>query len=111
MSSMKTMLSAVLLITFIVSVTCDFGKLVSCCNRVSSAKPKVALVDFLIQKEDLPCVEAILFITNEGKILCSRPNIPWVRQKMKEIIAKKNTTANVTEKNPPREEKTNNQVA
>ncbi|OCT81172.1 hypothetical protein XELAEV_18027985mg [Xenopus laevis] len=92
MSSVKTMLCAVLLIASIVSVTCDFGKIISCCTRVSTAKPKVALVNFLIQKEDLPCVEAIMFITNEGKILCSKPNTPWVRQKMKEIEAKKKTT-------------------
>ncbi|KAE8604931.1 hypothetical protein XENTR_v10014897 [Xenopus tropicalis] len=85
MSSVKTMLCAALLITSIVFVTCDFGKIVSCCTRVSSRKPKDVLVNFLIQKEDLPCVEAILFTTNEGKFICSRPKAPWVSKKMKEI--------------------------
>uniref|UniRef100_A0A6I8RFS6 Uncharacterized protein n=1 Tax=Xenopus tropicalis TaxID=8364 RepID=A0A6I8RFS6_XENTR len=50
----------------------DFGKIVSCCTRVSSRKPKDVLVNFLIQKEDLPCVEAI-FISTAGPI-------PWLVQ-------------------------------
>uniref|UniRef100_A0A8C5M814 Chemokine interleukin-8-like domain-containing protein n=1 Tax=Leptobrachium leishanense TaxID=445787 RepID=A0A8C5M814_9ANUR len=64
----------------------NVGKISSCCTRVSANKIKETVVEFLIQKEDLPCVEAVIFITENGKIHCSRPNLPWVAHKMKEIM-------------------------
>ncbi|KAM4771196.1 uncharacterized protein WCC33_003034 [Rhinophrynus dorsalis] len=88
MCSDKAMLCAVLLITSaLVTVTSgnDIGKFTSCCTRVSAAKPTVQLEDFLIQEKQLPCVEAVMFITIDGKILCSKPNVPWVSRKILEI--------------------------
>ncbi|KAG8445571.1 hypothetical protein GDO86_010373 [Hymenochirus boettgeri] len=38
---------------------------------------------------DLPCVDAVMFITDQGKILCARPNIHWVKMKIKEIESKR----------------------
>ncbi|MEE6500899.1 hypothetical protein FKM82_003979 [Ascaphus truei] len=90
MCSVKIMLCVALLVaSAIVTVTCDSGKFSSCCTRVSSAKTKVAITDFIIQKLDLPCVEAVIFITKDGKLMCSKPNLPWVVQKIKEIKQKK----------------------
>ncbi|CAI9618638.1 unnamed protein product [Staurois parvus] len=90
MCSMKIMLCMALLVAVaVVTVSADTGKFSTCCTRVSSAKPRVQIVDFLLQEAAPPCVEAIMFITKEGKILCSKPNVPWVIQKVKEIGQKK----------------------
>ncbi|XP_063775585.1 C-C motif chemokine 24-like [Pseudophryne corroboree] len=97
MCSLKTMLCLALLIaSAVTTVSADTGKFSSCCTRVSSAKPKIHLENFLLQKADPPCVEAVMFITKEGKILCSRPNLPWVKQRMMEIRLRKEALQNNT---------------
>ncbi|XP_077344797.1 uncharacterized protein LOC143988806 [Lithobates pipiens] len=94
MSSMKIMLCMALIAAVAVVKASDPGKFSSCCTKVSSAKPKVHLVDFLRQKADPPCVEAVMFIGEDGSIRCSKPNLPWVIQKMKEIIHSKEALRN-----------------
>ncbi|XP_073481577.1 C-C motif chemokine 8-like isoform X2 [Aquarana catesbeiana] len=86
MCSMKIMLCMALIAAVaVVKASSDPGKFSTCCTRVSSAKSKLQIVDFLLQEANPPCVEAVMFITKEGKVLCSRPNVPWVTQKMKAI--------------------------
>ncbi|KAM9316438.1 eotaxin-like [Gastrophryne carolinensis] len=86
MFSTKTMLcAAVLTAAVIVTVSADTGKFSTCCTKVSSAKTRVPLEDFLIQAADPPCVEAVIFVTKEGKLICAKPNLRWVTDKMKEI--------------------------
>ncbi|XP_040204623.1 C-C motif chemokine 8-like [Rana temporaria] len=90
MCSMKIMLCMALLAAVaVVKASTDPGIFSTCCTRVSSAKSKLQIVDFLLQEANLPCVAAVMFITKEGKVLCSRPNVPWVTQKMKAISQKK----------------------
>ncbi|XP_062377239.1 eotaxin-like isoform X2 [Sardina pilchardus] len=56
-----------------------------CCTKVSNAvirniteaKPQSALA---------PCVEAILFITNDGKKFCTNPKARWVKGALKALI-------------------------
>ncbi|XP_077344798.1 C-C motif chemokine 8-like [Lithobates pipiens] len=86
MSSMKIMLCMALIAAVaVVNASTGPGGFSTCCTRVSSARTKLQLVDFFLQEENLPCVEAVMFITKEGKILCSKPNVHWVTQKMKAI--------------------------
>ncbi|KAG8580317.1 hypothetical protein GDO81_007244 [Engystomops pustulosus] len=76
--------------------TASTGKFSTCCTQVSSAKPKPGMVieNFIIQNEDLPCVHAVMFITNEGKIICSSPNSRWVKLKIQEIRKKNEQGSN-----------------
>nr|DBA25821.1 TPA: hypothetical protein GDO54_010165 [Pyxicephalus adspersus] len=61
MCSMKIMLCMALLAAVAVfTASADTGKFSTCCTRVSSAKPKVHLEDFLLQRADPPCVEAVM---------------------------------------------------
>ncbi|XP_069830157.1 C-C motif chemokine 19-like [Dendropsophus ebraccatus] len=62
----------------------------TCCTKVSAAKPKPGTVlrNFIIQQADDPCVHAVLFITSEGKVICSTPGARWVQSKIKEIKRK-----------------------
>ncbi|PIO33632.1 hypothetical protein AB205_0112150 [Aquarana catesbeiana] len=95
MCSMKIMLCmALIAAVVVVKASVDPGKFSSCCTKVSAAKPKVHLVDFLRQKADPPCVEAVMFIGEDGSIRCSRPNLPWVIQKVKEISQRKEALRN-----------------
>ncbi|XP_053315739.1 C-C motif chemokine 4-like [Spea bombifrons] len=95
MCSKNTLLLVALLIaSAILTANCDIGKSVNCCTKVSSAKPKVAIEDYFIQKQDLPCVEAVVFVSQQGTIHCCRPNLPWVNKKIKEIRKKKGELQN-----------------
>ncbi|XP_069830159.1 C-C motif chemokine 19-like [Dendropsophus ebraccatus] len=71
------------------------GKFSTCCTQVSSGKPRPGTVieNFMIQKEDLPCVHAVMFITNDGNIMCSTPSVRWVKLKVQEL-RKKNEQEN-----------------
>ncbi|XP_068135213.1 C-C motif chemokine 24-like [Hyperolius riggenbachi] len=90
MCSAKIMLCmALLAAAAITTVSADTGKFSTCCTRVSSGRRNDHIEDFIIMKADPPCVEAVMFITKDGKILCSNPNLPWVIRKVKELSLKK----------------------
>ncbi|CAI9543440.1 unnamed protein product [Staurois parvus] len=50
MCSTKTMLCMALLAVAVVTVSADTDKFSTCCTKVSSAKSKVPIVDFLLQQ-------------------------------------------------------------
>ncbi|XP_069624226.1 C-C motif chemokine 24-like [Ranitomeya imitator] len=88
MCTMRVLLCLALLATYAMCET-SLGTFSSCCTKVSKGKPRDVIESFIIQKEDLPCVDAVIFITNKGKIICSTPGVPWVNSKIKEIRKKK----------------------
>ncbi|XP_073432741.1 C-C motif chemokine 24-like [Dendrobates tinctorius] len=92
MCTMRVLLCLALLATYVMCET-SIGKFSSCCTKVSRGKPRDVIENFIIQKEDLPCVHAVIFITNKGNIICSTPGLPWVNAKIKEI-RKKNEQGN-----------------
>ncbi|KAM4692750.1 C-C motif chemokine 24-like [Discoglossus pictus] len=95
MCSKLTLLCLALIIASgVVTAASDTGKFSSCCTRVSASKPRLTIVDFIIQEESLPCVEAVMFITSEGRILCSKPKVHWVTQKIKQLTEKKEQSMN-----------------
>ncbi|XP_073529086.1 C-C motif chemokine 24-like [Phyllobates terribilis] len=92
MWTMRVLLCLALVATYVMCDT-SIGKFSSCCTKVSRGKPRDVIENFIIQKEDLPCVHAVIFITNKGNIICSTPGLPWVNSKIKEI-RKKNEEGN-----------------
>ncbi|KAG9494542.1 hypothetical protein GDO78_002064 [Eleutherodactylus coqui] len=86
MCAMRILLCLALMATCVAST----GKFSTCCTRTSPGKPKAGteIESFIIQKEDLPCVHAVMFITNKGDIICSTPSVRWVKAKIAEITKK-----------------------
>ncbi|KAM4043253.1 uncharacterized protein ACNLHF_013619 [Anomaloglossus baeobatrachus] len=88
MSSMRVMLGLALLAASAIYIaSADVGKPSTCCTKVSRAKPSPAIQieRFYIQKASPPCVEAVMFLTNTNRIICSKPNTPWVKKKQEEL--------------------------
>ncbi|XP_018596503.1 eotaxin-like isoform X2 [Scleropages formosus] len=56
----------------------------SCCKSVSSAVVNLDILSYEHQPALGPCVEAIVFQTNKGKV-CSNPKARWVSKKIKEM--------------------------
>ncbi|KAG8580319.1 hypothetical protein GDO81_007245 [Engystomops pustulosus] len=83
---------SLLAVSAICMATADIGKSIPCCRAVSSGKPgpELQILDFYVQQENPPCVDAILFTTNKPKIICANPKTPWVRRKQQELRQKKN---------------------
>ncbi|XP_040283543.1 C-C motif chemokine 24-like [Bufo bufo] len=99
MSTLRVLLSLALLV---ICAMCEAstGKFSTCCTQVSAGKPSpdTIIENFIIQPKDLPCVHAVMFITNKGKIICSTPSARWVKLKVQEI-RKKNEKENNDLKN------------
>uniref|UniRef100_A0A3P9M9D1 Chemokine interleukin-8-like domain-containing protein n=1 Tax=Oryzias latipes TaxID=8090 RepID=A0A3P9M9D1_ORYLA len=62
-------------------------KLASCCTSVNSDEIKEPILGYIIQERNLPCVTAVIFLTNSG-LYCSRLRAPWVYRKIQELRAK-----------------------
>ncbi|XP_043926093.1 eotaxin-like isoform X1 [Protopterus annectens] len=60
------------------------GKPPGCCRQVSKAFVK-HIVNYEYQSEQLPCVEAIIFFTESGKMYCSNPHVKWVQNKVTQL--------------------------
>ncbi|XP_029472777.1 monocyte chemotactic protein 1B-like [Rhinatrema bivittatum] len=89
----RTLLPAALLLLLlcilgIATVASDPGKNSNCCTQVSRAKPKLPIIAYRRQEMALPCVEAVIFTTQEGKLLCSNPELKWVKDKVNELDKK-----------------------
>ncbi|XP_066445368.1 C-C motif chemokine 21b-like [Eleutherodactylus coqui] len=88
---MKVMLSLALLVaSAIFIISADMGGGNNCCTKVSSRKPNPAfeIKGFHIQNASLPCVDAVLFVTNTKIIICANPKTPWVKKKVEELRKK-----------------------
>uniref|UniRef100_A0A8C7X9E0 Chemokine interleukin-8-like domain-containing protein n=1 Tax=Oryzias sinensis TaxID=183150 RepID=A0A8C7X9E0_9TELE len=59
-------------------------KLSSCCTSVNSDEIKEPILGYIIQERNLPCVTAVIFLTNSG-LYCSRLKAPWVYRKIQEL--------------------------
>ncbi|XP_048019223.1 C-C motif chemokine 4-like [Megalobrama amblycephala] len=56
-----------------------------CCTSVSTKKITVPITGFRYQKQNLPCVTAVIFNTTKGE-MCVHGGIKWVREKVKELM-------------------------
>ncbi|XP_043926099.1 regakine-1-like [Protopterus annectens] len=66
------------------------GKPSSCCRQVSRRFVKEVIVNYEYQQEQLPCVEAIIFHTESGRMYCSNPQVKWVQHKVAQLNKMKN---------------------
>ncbi|CAB1317311.1 unnamed protein product [Coregonus sp. 'balchen'] len=57
----------------------DANKVHNCCTEVSRQKITLPIIGARIQKKALPCVNAVIFETEDGEIICSHWKEAWVR--------------------------------
>ncbi|KAG9343536.1 hypothetical protein JZ751_013702 [Albula glossodonta] len=60
------------------------NKIHNCCTEVSTQKITKPILGYRIQRRNLPCVRAVIFVTEEGEH-CSHWKEEWVLQKVQEI--------------------------
>ncbi|XP_059901203.1 uncharacterized protein LOC132452545 isoform X2 [Gadus macrocephalus] len=60
-----------------------------CCTRVSRQQITETIVDYMVQKRNNHCVNAVIFRTESGSLYCCKHNEPWVMKKVRELRAKK----------------------
>ncbi|KAK9979059.1 hypothetical protein ABG768_012505 [Culter alburnus] len=76
---------AVIMSVMIMETNGEDQKSFECCTRVSTKKITVPITGFRYQKQNLPCVTAVIFNTTEGP-MCSHGGLKWVREKVKELM-------------------------
>uniref|UniRef100_A0A3Q2E5X1 Chemokine interleukin-8-like domain-containing protein n=2 Tax=Cyprinodon variegatus TaxID=28743 RepID=A0A3Q2E5X1_CYPVA len=59
-------------------------KLATCCTKVTNTEIKEPILDFLIQKANGQCVNAVIFQTETG-LYCSHIRAPWVKRKIQKF--------------------------
>ncbi|XP_030204892.1 uncharacterized protein LOC115537254 isoform X4 [Gadus morhua] len=64
-------------------------RVTECCTRVSKQQITETIVDYMVQKRNYPCVNAIIFQTESGSLYCCKHNEPWVMRKIRQLRAKK----------------------
>ncbi|CAL8400123.1 unnamed protein product [Gadus morhua 'NCC'] len=64
-------------------------KVSECCTTVSTQQITETIVDFMVQKRNNPCVKAIIFLTESGRLYCCKHDEPWVLRKVRELELKK----------------------
>ncbi|XP_056306073.1 C-C motif chemokine 20-like [Danio aesculapii] len=82
--------AVVLIASVIWCKTTDAKNMMPCCTSVSTAEVTDPIISFRIQRESPPCVKAIIFETERG-LICSKPRQPWVRRKVMEFLAQRNS--------------------
>ncbi|KAM9428092.1 C-C motif chemokine 8-like [Salvelinus alpinus] len=71
------------LFTVVLSLTTtdtDANKVHNCCTKVSKQKITVPIIGARLQKKALPCVNAVIFETEDGETICSHWKESWVRK-------------------------------
>ncbi|KAK7118538.1 hypothetical protein R3I94_022129 [Phoxinus phoxinus] len=64
----------------------------SCCtfvSRLTRAQFTDPIIGVRLQKQNLPCVKAVVFETERGDF-CLDPRLPWVREEVKQFLAQRN---------------------
>ncbi|KAK9951792.1 hypothetical protein ABG768_028209 [Culter alburnus] len=82
---MKSLAAIAVIMSVMIMETNGEEKSFECCTRVSTKKIMVPITGFKIQKENRPCVTAVIFNTTEGP-MCSHGGLKWVREKVKELM-------------------------
>ncbi|ROJ35244.1 hypothetical protein DPX16_2758, partial [Anabarilius grahami] len=59
-------------------------KVHECCKSASTKEITSPITGFKLQRENLPCVKAVIFFTSEGQ-RCSHWRENWVREKVREL--------------------------
>ncbi|RXN08827.1 eotaxin-like isoform X1 [Labeo rohita] len=59
-----------------------------CCTEVGQAEVTDPIISFRMQYENLPCVKAVIFETEQGEF-CSDWRQPWVIRKIRQFLKDK----------------------
>ncbi|CAL8399861.1 unnamed protein product [Arctogadus glacialis] len=93
MTTCGPMTKSLLLLALVVALTGQGSavpqKLSECCTKVSTQQITKTIVDYMVQKKNLPCVNAVRFQTESGRLYCCKRNEPWVMRKVKQLRATK----------------------
>ncbi|KAG5847295.1 hypothetical protein ANANG_G00124510 [Anguilla anguilla] len=77
-------IAAVAVILSLTVLGTDGNKANDCCKEVSTHNITVPILGYRIQHKNLPCVKAVIFLTEEGE-KCSHWRENWVFQKVQEL--------------------------
>uniref|UniRef100_A0A8C7LQW3 Chemokine interleukin-8-like domain-containing protein n=1 Tax=Oncorhynchus kisutch TaxID=8019 RepID=A0A8C7LQW3_ONCKI len=93
------------LFTVVLSITTtdtDANKVHNCCTKVSKQKITVPIIGARLQKKALPCVNAVIFETDNGETICSHWKESWVRKAFFQLeMARKSLDTQVPTANSP----------
>ncbi|XP_031662252.1 uncharacterized protein LOC109872017 [Oncorhynchus kisutch] len=80
----------------------DANKVHNCCTKVSKQKITVPIIGARLQKKALPCVNAVIFETDNGETICSHWKESWVRKAFFQLeMARKSLDTQVPTANSP----------
>ncbi|XP_064849280.1 C-C motif chemokine 4-like [Oncorhynchus masou masou] len=80
----------------------DANKVHNCCTTVSKQKITVPIIGARLQKKALPCVNAVIFETDNGETICSYWKESWVRKAFFQLeMARKSMDTQVPTANSP----------
>ncbi|XP_056440451.1 C-C motif chemokine 4-like [Gadus chalcogrammus] len=89
MTTCGPMTKSLLLLAVVVALTGQGSavphKPFECCERVSIKQITETIVDYMVQKKNKPCVNAVIFQTESGRLYCCKRDEPWVMRKVREL--------------------------
>ncbi|XP_059901207.1 C-C motif chemokine 4-like isoform X6 [Gadus macrocephalus] len=89
MTTCGTVTKSLLLLAVVVALTghgsaADW-KVSECCTKVTRKQITETIVDYMVQKRNNHCVNAIIFKTESGRLYCCKHNEPWVKGKVRQL--------------------------
>ncbi|CAL8399855.1 unnamed protein product [Arctogadus glacialis] len=92
MTTCGTVTKSLLLLAVVVALTGQGSaveKFSECCTKVSRQQITETIVDYMVQKRNNHCVNAIIFQTEGGSFYCSKFDERWVMRKVRQLGAQK----------------------
>ncbi|KAM4544438.1 uncharacterized protein V3H82_022198 [Fundulus diaphanus] len=84
MANFGSLLKSAVVAIVLVVASAHADRLATCCKKVDKNEITEPILGYLIQKENHPCVNAVIFQTGTG-LYCSYIKAPWVHRKIKEL--------------------------
>nr|AXF84183.1 chemokine ligand 34a [Ctenopharyngodon idella] len=81
---MKSLAAIAVIMSVMIMETNGQFKPVECCKSASIVKITSNITGFKLQRENPPCVKAVIFFTSEGE-MCSHWREKWVMEKVREL--------------------------
>ncbi|CAL8236482.1 unnamed protein product [Boreogadus saida] len=92
MTTCGPVMKSLLLLAVVVALTGQGSadwKVSECCTKVTRKEITETIVDFMVQKRNHHCVNAIIFQMKSGRLYCCKHDEPWVMRKVRQLWAKK----------------------
>ncbi|CAL8319024.1 unnamed protein product [Boreogadus saida] len=89
MTTCGTVTKSLLLLAVVVALTgqgsAAVEKFSDCCTKVSRQQITETIVDYMVQKRNNHCVNAVIFQTESGGLYCFKHDEPWVMKKFRQL--------------------------